>query len=95
MSKRLDDCVHFANWCACEGLTPHQGAELIRRARRAHSAGTKECNVPGASADAARRRFEDAVGVYLNGYTVEWHGLWPSVVSHNPGKCDLNVPDIG
>ncbi len=96
MSKRLDECVMFANWCSREGLTPHQGAELIRLARRAHAAGEKECSYPGArSSENSHKRFENAVSIYLDGYTVEWNGLWPSVVSHNPGRCDINIPDIG
>ncbi len=93
MSKRLDDCVFFANWCLNERLEPMAAAELIRLARRAHSAGTKECNTnePG---DKSRFNFTRAAGrIWGPGVRVEWDGLWPSC--YRPDGSEVRIPDIG
>ncbi len=91
MSKRLDDCVMFANWCRTEGLDFGQGAELIRLARRAHAAGTLECNISGKSADGARKRFEEYAKKVAD-IATQWDGLWPTC--RTPTR-ELRIPDIG
>ncbi len=91
MSK-LDDCEHFANWCANEGFKPGQGAALIRLAKRAHSAGEREANT-GKSGNAARERFEKLADEVANLRT-EWNGLWPTCYRTDEHKFEVRIPDI-
>jgi hypothetical protein len=94
MSKALDDCVMFANWCRGEKLEPLQGRALILLARKAHSAGERECNYPtGRSADRARNEFARyAVGIWGESLAVEWHGLWPSCTRTD--GTEIRIPDL-
>lgn len=91
MGKALDDCVVFAHWCQREKLTPIAGADLIRLAKLAHSAGERECNT-GQSADKARDTFaQRATGIWGKSLSIEWHGLWPSCTL---GAYEIRIPDI-
>lgn len=79
LPKDLALCVRFARFCAEYAVEPADLAELIVLARKAFSAGERECNT-GKSADGARDRFEEKAAAL--GFSTNWTGLYPAMVKN-------------
>jgi hypothetical protein len=88
LSKSLQFAVFFARWCEEYQIDPVDAAKLITLARKVAAAGERECNIPDASADSQRKRFEVAATEF--GFTVQYSGLWPSLVR---GRESINIPN--
>lgn len=81
-SGKLRACVAFARFAADNGLDPFDAAHLCHLARKAFTAGERNCNLGTDASDAAEQRagnaFEEKAKAH--GFKVQWPGLWPMLL---------------
>lgn len=80
--------VCIARFAADTDVPVAVACDLHRLATRAFKAGERECNT-GKSADRQRQKVEDLAKRY--GLSVQWSGLWPTVVK---GKEQFHLPTV-
>lgn len=86
--RTLQSCVAFARWVEEQRVSYLDLRDLLQLAKKAFSAGERECNT-GKSADPQRRAFE--VKAKSMGFGVQWPGLCPTL--KKDGR-DIYLPEV-
>lgn len=88
-SNSLAACVCFARWCNKHNVDPGTAADLVVLARRAFTAGERECNT-GKSADRQRNRVEELAATL--GLSTSWPGLSPMFKTKD--RQEFHLPPV-